>query len=197
MGHKPIILSAGTWDDHRIDEGIEIWTVGINSYPNPRFQALKYALHALKVGYHLNKKIKEVAEKVQLDVIQFTSLYGLALLYRGETPAVLRLSSYAKTAYASYQTYSPIDVKIMSLFEKASSYKCKVIFSPCKNNAEAFGKDCKRKVKVIETPFVNDVQKYDNAFVDIHLNGKKYVLFFGTLYIERKCNFEKHNRNKI
>lgn len=185
MGHKPIILSAGTWDDHRIDEGIEIWTVGINSYPNPRFQALKYALHALKVGYHLNKKIKEVAEKVQLDVIQFTSLYGLALLYRGETPAVLRLSSYAKTAYASYQTYSPIDVKIMSLFEKASSYKCKVIFSPCKNNAEAFGKDCKRKVKVIETPFVNDVQKYDNAFVDIHLNGKKYVLFFGTLYIEK------------
>ena len=77
MGHKPIILSAGTWDDHRIDEGIEIWTVGINSYPNPRFQALKYALHALKVGYHLNKKIKEVAEKVQLDVIQFTSLYAL------------------------------------------------------------------------------------------------------------------------
>ncbi len=185
MGHKPIILSAGTWDEHRIEDGIEIWSVGISSYPDSGLQSLKYALHALKVGYHLNLKIKEVSEKIHLDVIQFTSLYGIALLYRGKTPAVLRLSSYAKTAFASFQTYSPVTVKVMSFFERASSCRCNAIFSPCKNNAEVFGKDCKRTVKVIETPFVNDVHEYDNTFVDTYLSGKKYVLFFGTLYIEK------------
>ena len=52
-------------------------------------------------------------------------------------------------------------------------------------NAQIFGKDCGRNVKVIETPFINDVQEYDNQYVDTYLQGKKYVLFFGTLYIEK------------
>ena len=52
-------------------------------------------------------------------------------------------------------------------------------------NAEIFGYDCNRKVKVIETPFVNDIQEYDNKYIENILKGKKYVLFFGALYAEK------------
>ena len=73
----------------------------------------------------------------------------------------------------------------MSFFERVSAKNCNAIFAPCRKNAQIFGKDCGRNVKVIETPFINDVQEYDNQYVDTYLQGKKYVLFFGTLYIEK------------
>lgn len=185
LGHNPIILAAGSWDNYRIERGIRIYTVGVRVYHSYKSQAVNYASAALHTGYALNQKIKELQEKIHIDIIQFTSLYGIALLYHGNIPAVLRLSSYAKTAYSSYQTFLPTVVKTMEVFERLSSSRCNAIFSPCKNNAIAFGNDCKRSVKVIETPFLNDVMEYDNQFYDFYLKGKKYVLFFGTLYAEK------------
>ncbi len=185
LGHKPMILAVGGWDGHRKERGIEIWTVSVRTYHNYKSQPLNYASSALQTGYVLNRKITELLEKVHIDMIQFTSLYGIALLYHGKVPAVLRLSSYAKTAFSSYQTHSPETVRMMALIERASSYRCSAIFAPCKKNAVAFGRDCHRKVNVIETPFVNDVQEYDCQFYNHHLQGKKYVLFFGALYAEK------------
>lgn len=185
LGHKPIILTAGDGNSHRIENGIEIWSVKIYSYISIQSQAVKYIYDAVEIGYKLNKKIKEIRRNIQIDVIQFTSLYGIALFYNEKIPAVLRLSSYAKTAFATYQTYSPMTVKMMSLFEIMSAYRCNAIFAPSVKNARVFGKDCNRKVKVIETPFVNDVQENDNRYLDKYLSGKKYVLFFGSLYIEK------------
>ena len=57
----------------------------------------------------------------QIDVIQFTSLQGLAIFYHENIPAVLRLSSYAKTAFATFQTYSPRTVKVMAFLERYSA----------------------------------------------------------------------------
>lgn len=184
MGHTPIILAAGRWDNRRIEQGIEIWTIQIE-YINFKHQVYNYAINALRKGYILNKHIKKIALKRKIDVIQFTSLEGIAMFYRENIPSVLRLSSYAKTYFSTYQTYSPVNVKIMSLFERLSAKKCRIIISPCYNTAKAFGKDCKRRVKTIETPFINDVQELDNKYIDLYLKDKKYILFFGTLYAEK------------
>lgn len=47
------------------------------------------------------------------------------------------------------------------------------MFAPCKITAGAFGHDCKRKVKVIETLFLNDVQEYDYKYADTYLKNEK------------------------
>lgn len=185
FGHKPVILTVGEWDSHRIEQGIEIWTVKIPIYHSYKSQVVNYALNALHISYGLNVKIKELLGKMHIDIIQFTSLSGVALFYHGKIPAILRLSSYAKTAFSSYQTYSQDVVKIMALIERLSSHRCNAIFSPCRKNAIVFGNDCGRNVKVIETPFINDVSEYDWQYYDEYLMGKKYVLFFGTLYAEK------------
>lgn len=185
MGHKAVILTAGEWNSHRIEQGIEIWTVQISTYDTYKSQALTFATDAIWTSYVLNQKIKEMLKSRHFDIIQFTSLCGIACFYHGNVPAVLRLSSYAKTSYATFQTYTKHVVNVMSVLERASSRRCSAVFAPCKNTADAFGRDCNRNVKVIETPFVNDVQKYNNQYVDAYLKGKKYVLFFGSLYIEK------------
>ena len=185
LGHKPMILAAGDWDSYRMEEGIEIWTVRVPPHDGYDVNVLQYVLNALHKGYILNKQIKHMTKEMNVDVIQFTSLHGIAALYTGKTPAVLRLSSYAKTYFSTFQTYSKMLVRTMSMFERMSAKRCNVVIAPCKNTAVAFEKDIHRNVKVIETPFINDVQKYDYQYFDTQLRGKKYVLFFGTLYAEK------------
>lgn len=184
MGHEPIILSAGRRNSQRIEHGIIFLTVQVDR-GDYGFKALTYLVNALRKSYALNKKISEITKKQSVDIIQFTSLEGSAVFYRENIPAVLRLSSYAKTYFGTFQTLSPVQVKIMSFMERLSAYKCDMVFAPCRVTAEAFGRDCKRKIKVIETPFINDVSEYDCIYVKKYLKNKKYVLFFGSLYAEK------------
>lgn len=184
LGHTPIILSAGINNGRRFDNGIEIRTVKYD-YVDLDNKVLNYVVNSLRKSYTLNKEIKNIQSKRKIDIIQFTSLEGTALFYHGKTPAVLRLSSYAKTYFSSYSTYTKTHVKVMSFMECLSSQKCNAIFAPCQITAQAFGKDTKRKVYTIETPFIEDVQVYDETYLKRNLKDKKYVLFFGTLYAEK------------
>lgn len=185
LGHKPMILTAGNADSHRIEQGIRIQTVMVPLIYGDRWRTAIYIYNAMQMGMALNRKIGKIMKEVPIDVIQFPSLFGLATFYHGKVPAVLRLSSYAKIAYPTSQTFSKIQVKVMTLAERMSAKRCNAIFAPCKNTAEAFEKDCHRKVRVIETPFVNDVHEEELQFYDKQLVGKKYALFFGALYTEK------------
>lgn len=184
MGHEPVILSPGRRDSSRTEQGIHFWTVRME-YIDCSSPVLSYTVNALKKSCILNRKVAEIIKKQPVDIIQFTSLEGSALFYRGNIPAVLRLSSYAKTYFSTFQTFSPAKVNMMSLIERLSARRCNVVFAPCRITAQAFGQDCRRKVSVIETPFVNDVEEYDNTYEEEYLKDKKYVLFFGSLYAEK------------
>lgn len=183
MGHIPMIVAGGAKDSHRVEEGIEIWTVKTAIRFRKLFRGENFA--HLKMGYVLNRKIKEIIKQRPVDIIQFTSIGGMALFYYGKTPAVMRLSSYAKTYFASLQTYDAKTLYYKALLERLSARRCTAVFAPCRITAEAFGRDCGRKVTVIETPFINDVREMDYQYVDKYLADKKYVLFFGTLYPEK------------
>ncbi|MCI9560272.1 MAG: glycosyltransferase family 4 protein [Lachnospiraceae bacterium] len=186
MGHTPIILGAGKKADHRMEQGIDIWMIKTER-KNYNSEVFNYAVNGLRKSYLLNKKAKKIIKSYSVDVVQFTSLEGSAIFYRGKIPAVLRLSSYAKTYFSSFQTFQPTTVKVLSAMERWSAHRCNIVYAPCRITAEAFGKDCNRKVKVIETPFLNDVleEEYDNTYVEKYLKNKKYILFFGSLYAEK------------
>jgi glycosyltransferase involved in cell wall biosynthesis len=200
-GHKPYILSAGYKNDRWTDRGIEIIRVSDNSikFDNSNFNELA---RPLAESYVLNKKIKRLDSKVKFDIVQFTSLDGVSLLYNGKIPAVMRLSSYAKTYFSTFQTLSPEIVKIASFVQRLASRRCNAVYAPCRVTAEAFGNDIGRKVYTIENPFVEDVVDYDMSYYNTYLKRKKYVLFFGTLYAEKgikvigNCLYEFLDKNK-
>lgn len=182
LGHKPFILTAGKRNGKRIEQGIEIRTVQILGYADYRSKTVNYAVNALRKSYILNKEISKLIKKIPMDVIQFTSLEAISLFYHEDIPAVLRLSSYARITFSTYEIHSRMEVIVMAAMERLSAGRCRAVFAPCRNTAKEFAKDIQRKVYVVETPFVNDVQTYDNTYVDTYLSGKRYVLFFGTLY---------------
>lgn len=182
LGHKPFILTAGKRNGKRIEQGIEIRTVQILGYADYRSKTVNYAVNALRKSYILNKEISKLIKKIPIDVIQFTSLEAISLFYHEDIPAVLRLSSYARITFSTYEIHSRMEVRVMAAMERLSAGRCRAVFAPCRNTAKEFARDIQRKVYVVETPFVNDVQTYDNTYVDTYLSGKRYVLFFGTLY---------------
>lgn len=184
MGHIPVILLTGREESYRKKDGVEVYTISV---PESlcKNQCVSYLYQSCMRAWYVNKKIKELVKNRKLDVIQFASLNGLAMFYTGKTPAVLRLSSYAKTAFQTYATYDKKLVKLMTFVEKRAAKRCNAVFAPSRITADAYGKDCHRKTYVIETPFVDDTKTYDNSLYDKELAGKKYFLFFGSLYIEK------------
>lgn len=184
MGHTPVILLTGREDSYKRKDGVEIYTI---SPPEKDFKepCMNYLYRSFTRAWLVNKKIKEIVKKRTIDIIQFTSLNGLAMFYSGKVPAVLRLSSYTKTYYQTYATFDKKLVNVMSFVERISAKRCNALFAPCQITADAFGADCHRKTYVIETPFVNDVKKYDNSLYEKELKDKKYFLFFGSLYTEK------------
>lgn len=184
LGHFPVIVTCGKKEFHKFDGRIEIWSVAV-AYQNTFSPCWNVIENSLRSSWAVNRKIKEITSKEQVDIIQFTSINSLALFYTGRVPAVLRLSSYAGTYFASYSTFSPRTVKAMAFLERTASKRCNVIFAPCRKTAEAFEKVTGRRVFTIETPFLDDAGRYDKSFWEENLKQKKYVLFFGTLYAEK------------
>lgn len=183
MGHTPVILAIGKEEYHQYDNGVEVYSVYV---PNISYgdECLNYTIYTLKSAWIANRKIKELARKMRIDIIQFTSLRALGLFYRGKIPAVVRLSSYARIFYQTHASIGRKQTELMALLERMSTKGCRAVYAPCNATATRFGADVHRKVYVLETPFINDVLKYDKTYAD-KLKGKKYLLFFGILTVEK------------
>ena len=180
MGHQPIILTAGNWNERRIERGIDVRTVCVASF-KVKNRVLNTLIDYLFTSYALNKELSKIIQSEKIDIVQFTSLKACALFYKEKVPAVLRLSSYANLCFRDFLDKSIEEVKMMGFLERLSARRCNAIFAPSQMTANAYAVDCRRKVRVIETPFINDVVEYDNKYINEILHNKKYVLYFGKL----------------
>lgn len=183
MGHKVTIVKCGRKNAHRYEDGIEIWEVAVYYFNNDR--CLGVVGNSIRASICINRKIKEIRKKEKIDIIQFTSLRSLPILYFGKIPSIMRLSSYTKKAYPTFETLSKEIVGVMSFLEIMAGKRCNAVFAPSKVTAEAYEKDFRKRVYVIESPFINDVGKMDSRIAEKQLTGKKYILFFGNLYYEK------------
>lgn len=184
LGHRPIILAAGKRDIQWVEDGVEIISVRDRCLDTSDKKGFDWLVDTAKKSYWLNRKIRELKKKVTIDIIQFASTRAPAFLYYGDIPAVMRVSLYSRK-YFQEDELSGKDASIRAWCERMSSRRCNAVFAPSRMIAESFGKDIRRKVFVIETPFVEESVVYDMYYADGLLAGKKYALFFGAL-VERK-----------
>ncbi|MCI9464175.1 MAG: glycosyltransferase family 4 protein [Lachnospiraceae bacterium] len=184
MGHEPIILALGDENMHYRENDVEIFFTVRPSISIKR-KFLKIISIRMSSSLVLNRKVKELIRKRKVDVVQFASLLGLAICYYGKTPAVMRLSSYAKTYYKDDKGLSRVELYIMSLFERLAARRCNAVFAPSHVIADAFSRDIHRTVSVVESPFWNDCVTCDESIYHNTLYGKKYLLFVGRLHFEK------------
>lgn len=181
LGHRPIILALGDRNRRRVENGVEIIQVYDGHVSISNNKSIDWILDSFRRSYKLNQEIKQIESKMKIDIIQFASTRGTALFYYGKTPAVMRLSMYSKNYFFADKVSAGVSPRAMAWIERCASRRCNAVFAPSKVVADAFCQDVRRKVYVIETPYVEDVDIYDDYYVKTYLKGKKYALFFGML----------------
>lgn len=180
-GHEPIIITAGDKNENVYYDGIEV--IRRNTYITLKSKpVIEYIINALRMSRILNKELSKLCLIKKIDIIQFCSLYGLAIFYFGHVPSIIRLSSYAKKTFENNKTHSAMAILFMSLIERLGAKRVNAIISPSNIMAKEYGRDVRRRVKVIESPFLKDVNKEDDSIYKEKFLGKKYMLFYGTLY---------------
>ncbi len=182
FGHTPIILSSGIKNMHYWENGIEVFFVscpGISQGTNSA-EVLADIFHS---SFIVNQKISELIDTRKIDMIQFSSIRSWPLLYFGKVPAVMRLSSYDKLYYRDFPDITIANRR--AFLQRLAARRCTTVFAPSNVHANAFAKDIHRKVAVMESPFWNECNEYDDGVYQNKLKGKKYVLFMGRLTVTK------------
>lgn len=185
LGHTPIVITAGEINENVKYNGIRVIRRNVPMGYLKRHELMGYVASTLHMNYVLTKELRKLCRSEQIDIIQFSSLRGLGSFYRGKIPSITRLSSYAPESSKYSDTLSKKYISLVGFFERLSVRGRDAVFAPSNVMANAFMKDTHRKVDTIETPFIDDTPQKDIGFYQQTLAGKKYFLFFGTLYAEK------------
>lgn len=185
LGHKVVIVAGGAERSKVFYmDGIEVHKIK-KSFEPTELNLLKNITTLLYESYCLNREVEKLCKTRKIHIIQYASPYGLGIFYHSHVPAVLRLSWYAKIYFSTYTRFNKRQVDIFSWAERLQARKMTGIFGPGRVIAKEYGKDVKRKVTLIETPFYNEVVKENSELYNKKLAGKKYALFFGSLFVEK------------
>lgn len=184
LGHNPIIVCGGNCCKHEKFDGIDVYRVA-NTINKTNLQLIDQLLECTIGNYLIQQKVNEICKNQEIDIIQYAGNNGGGLFHKGKTPAVMRLSSYYKVTFATNLQYSKLQIAIHSYIERMAGKKMDGLYCPSKNLSEAFSKDIKRKVHVIEPPFFNEEERTDSKIYEKYFQDKKYILYYGTIWPEK------------
>lgn len=137
-------------------------------------------------SYILNQKIKRLSKLDKIDLIQYCNSGALSLFRLKHIPCVVRLSNFPSLWRHAYMKEFNFKKAIMNLnaYEKLeirAIKKADTIVAPSKIIANITEKHVNKKISVIESPFYLDTKNWDYSIYDNLLDGKKYLLFYGSL----------------
>lgn len=191
LGHEPVVIVSSDRDESFVEKGIQVHRVRVpgNALRNWidffTFRRLTMALELSFVGATLRNSLEKVHRERPLSIVQYTHLGGLSLFALPGLPSVVRLSSYTplNRAKGGYDGLRQCEIRQQERFERWALKRVDGIFGPSRIVSALVEKDIGRPVEVIESPFVLDTPGTDDTLYREHLDGKKYLLFFGTMSV--------------
>ncbi len=144
-------------------------------------------LHITKAR-EVRDEVIRINQENKVDIVHFCNHGAFSMMMDDTIPYVIRISGFlnillggAGTAYGSLE-YEENPLSIGDKLEVYALQKAKHIFAPSRLLAD-IGKNCLNlDVDVLESPFVMDNMKWDEAVCQKYLlEEKKYILFYGNL----------------
>lgn len=127
-------------------------------------------------------KLRELDQAQRIDIVQYAGWSGVGFLHSLKCPGVLRLSTYSCIQYKQSEIFT--NVKCYSFWERMAGRHADGILCPSKILGNQFGKDIRKKVVIMETPYDNSVLEDDSLYKS-KLMGKEYFLFYGQTSIDK------------
>ncbi len=134
-------------------------------------------------GKRLKLFVLQSHRRKKIDLVQ-TSNYlapGIELCRNGQFPLVCRCSSYMPPLRAANGQQRTIKSTIEDWREISTMLKADAVFAPSAYVANLYDRFEAIKPRVIRTPIENTPSGSDESVYQAWLNGKKYLLHFGTL----------------
>jgi glycosyltransferase involved in cell wall biosynthesis len=212
LNHKPYIFVCSHKDEFIYYDGIPVYRVNIKSYDNRLYYSnnrvskvysfLKNFLlrnFSFAIRYHtkleykyqsrlLNKSILNIHKEIKFDIIHYAHLGSVGFYRPCNIPCISRISSstseiekhggYGKNIQA---------VNAQESLEMVTLKKMDAIFGPSRMIAAIIEKEINRKIEIIETPYIEELVALDDTLYKQNLDGKKYLLFFGSIGLIKGC----------
>lgn len=178
MGNKVSVVACSNRTVEYQFYGINVYKVRrpiIKKYDNQKEDAIA---QCLRDGFILNIKLSELFQREKIDIIQYTSLCGLAYFHSIPVPAVTRLSSYAVMVPLDGQEEVQVG---RAEIERAAVCKSDAVFGPSFVVAQKVSEDTGVNVDVIESSFLMNEEEDDLSVFNECFSSRDYILFYGTL----------------
>lgn len=185
LDHTPIIIVTSDFNEVINFKGIEVhrvdavfkqkhipWNITL-------IQMINRAFSYLNMSFQINKYIRRLHNQNPFDIIQYTHLMGLGMFRIKTIPSIIRLSSHTPSAMEAHGVKN--FRRQQYIWEKIAMRRTDGIFGPSQMICSIVSKELRRPVKMIESPFINDIEVEDNLVYENYLLNKKYLLFFGTI----------------
>lgn len=185
-GHDVIVIVASDVEGCFIRNGVEVHRVTINAtvlsllnkVTRKRMQsAVLWVLRSLAY----RRVCAKIHRERPIDIIQYASFSATGLFRLKNVPAVVRLSSYEPLWQKAYEWPANLDNRLRGWLEKLAINISDAVFGPSRAVAAIVADAYGKPVEVIEPPFALDHVEQDDSVYRDSLEGKKYLLFFGTL----------------
>jgi glycogen synthase len=206
-GHEVAVIVGSDRTDELVYDGIPLYRIHVLDYDNflftNKFLCSSYSklkrylrkrtgiIMGVELRYQakmLNRKFAELNAEKKFDIVHYSSLGGIGLQRPVSVPVISRISSSTIDCHRSggYGDNEAAILKQQKL-EFAALRKMDGIFGPSRMIANIIAREVKREIKIIESPFMFPGYDLDDSLYRQHLDGKKYLLFFGTIGLIKGC----------
>lgn len=181
-GHKVRILTIDSVNERWKYQGVDIISIKAKHGIEEKC-ILNSALCIINREYKIEKVILRLHKEEPVDIIQYTGWFGIGLLHFFRIPAVMRISSYTKIQLE--YNYDKAKRRLFEIAEYLAAERMNYIFAPSRIMAEGLERDIKKRVGIIETPFMPDKVERDLSLLNGILKDKKYILYFGRMSVDK------------
>lgn len=183
-GHRVRVVTIDDMDKQWNYQGIEVISIKAR-HGHEEKHVFKSILCVLQRECRIEKKIKELDKEASIDIIQYVGWFGIGLLHFSRIPAVMRVSSYTKVQPELLYNYNIAQRCLIRIVEYLAAQRMNYIFAPSKIMADGVQKDLKKKVSVIETPFLQEKIEWEYSLLKSKIKDRRYILFFGRMSVEK------------
>ena len=197
MGHEPIVVVKSDKNQILFHKNIELHRILVK--PNfwyklaDKLTHFKYqqVLDRLLQSYCLNKEVKYINKIKKIDIIHYSTLQSTSFFKPKRIPSVTTVVSYLKLINEANDIYlKTFRQRQTQILEKWTLKHSNAVYAPSNMLAKYLEKEIyphkagKKKIKVIETPFLLETTQYDFKIYDeikTKIKAHKYILYFGRL----------------
>lgn len=181
-GHSVRILTVAKKDARWRYRGLKVISIRAKHGLEEK-NILRSMFLILQREYKIEKEIQLLHKEKPIDIIQYTGWFGIGLLHFLDIPAVMRISSYTKVQLTD--NFDKRKRHLLEMVEYLAAKRMNCVFAPSRIMASGAAKDIKKKVYVMETPFLQEEVEWDDYILQTQLKNKRYILFFGRMSVDK------------